>query len=492
VGRVNAGGFRVHHQPVTAIVQRSGAAAKAVSYQRWVWVPSADLDVPADLSMPFAYDKGAGGLRRCFPERLYLGTEGVEEWIAKAFAIGLAILSRAKDMTAEQVHSYRAMAVLFAYRSAFEEHQARRFARSADLYIRPSGREDQHAPESRTVLSVIDKDLSVSRFTELGKKTAKSHGISAPTAEQRIQYGFLRWAEEQARGARPPSAARLAAAARCALFDVELKEEFLKQVIEHAVVPRLMKGIEKHRGDSPEDFGRWFRNAVSRGFVHLARQRRAPGGVLPDEVARQVVLGLIWWSYTYVGQCLNAFMHTVRRSFDPPLVGDEAELFDRQWLRQRAFGRLPLILVRERLRFMWPAIAPWLESPSAPLREQIVHRLLYAYAAISHDRREADTRRKDSKDPKRRECALPSEPGAPQATAEGKSARERLDAFLESRNVRCHKCKRTALKLVDQESVQEGKIRLNLECVSCHAIVSHVCPVESLRDELADVWRSIR
>ena len=494
MGRFTAGGFQVHQQPVTAMVTRSGVPVRPVTYQRWVWVPSAILAVPAGLNMPFAYDEGADGLRRCFPEGLYLGTEGAEEWTVKAFTIGLAIRSRLEDvenMAEELVDSYRAMAVLFAYRAGFQEHQGRRFARSADLYITPSGREDQHAPESRTVLSGLRVDWSVSQFMKSGTKAAQSLGIASPTAEQQIQYGFLKWAEEQAASMRSPSAAKLAADVRKALFDVELKEKFLKQVHEHAVVPRLMKAIEKHVGDPPEDFGRWFRNAVGRSFAHLAPQKMAADGVLPSEIARQVVLGLIWWSYTYVGQCLHTFMHTIRRSFDPPLIGDEAELFDRQWLCQDVFGGLPLILVRERLQCMWPAVAPWLESPSAHLREQVVDQLLYAYAAVSHVRRKADKRRKHSNDPKRYEYALPPEPSSPQVSAKKAAVRQQLDAFLESRNVHCHKCERTSLKLVEQELLKDGNLRLTLECVACHTMVPYDCPVEPLRDGLADAWCSL-
>jgi hypothetical protein len=446
--------------------------------------------------MPFAYDNGADGLRRCFPEGLYIGTEGAEEWTVKAFTIGLAILSRVQNMTAEQVRSYRTMAVLFAYRSAFGEHQARRFARSGDLYITPSGREDQHAPESRTVLSTLatldklSRPLSVSQFMKSGKEAAQSRGILDPTAEQQIQYGFLRWAEEQARGARPPTAGELAARVRSALLKAGLTDGFVQKVHGHPVVPRLMKGIEEHIDDRSEDFGRWFRNAVSRGFVHLAAQKRAPSGALPGKVARQVVLALVWRAYQYVGDCVHAFMYTVRRSFDPPMSGDESELFDRNWLRQDVFGGLPLILVRERLHFMWPAVAPWLDSPRTTLRKEIVYWMLYAYAATSYTRRKADKQRK--KVVKHPEYALLPEPGAPQPTAEEMAIKKPLEALLESRSVRCHKCGQTTFRLVDQEQLPEGMIRLNLECVSCHAMVPHDCPVETLRDGLADVWRGIR
>jgi len=426
------------------------------------------------------------GDRRCYPEGLYLGTETPEEWIFKAFPIGLAILSRAKNLTAEQIHSYRAMAVLFAYRSVFQEHKNRRFARSSDLYITPSGREDRRDPRERTVLSALGAQMSVSEFMKMGTTAAQSRGIAKPTEEQQIQYGLLAWAEKQGAATQTPTPDALAAAMRHALFGTPLTSEFLDQVLDHPIVPRLMKNIEKHLGDPPDKFRRWFQNSVSRGFVHLARQTKSAGGVLPDEIAKHVVVALVWRSYQYVGDCLHAFMHTVRRSFDPPFGGDEAELFDRQWLCQDVFGGLPLILVRERLQVLWPAIARGLESPKEQLPIGVVHRMLSAYAIISDKRREADNRIKHARDKTRNPPKRDPESVGTRISAERQRAKDRIEKFLEEQGLRCNKCPSTALRLADSELPRDGVAQLWLECCACRSTMRHDYSEVLLKTALAD------
>lgn len=118
------------------------------------------------------------------------------------------------------------------------------------------------------------------------------------------------------------------AVVRKALFGIELSDTQINNILDHVFVERLLKAIESHLDDDEAKFRNWFLSEIKHSFDHIAAQKRAEGGPLDRDLAKQLVLGLVWCVHTYVGDCVHCQMRAIQNAVQPAMNSDEATLFE--------------------------------------------------------------------------------------------------------------------------------------------------------------------
>jgi hypothetical protein len=467
---------------------------RRITYERWLWRPSAMLTqqdrLPKCFCIPFAVVQHTPGVRSWYPERILRHTQSWDGFIGYAFLAGLEILRHIQQLSAEEVFSYRAMCLLFRRRAWFSEFLERHFSWSRDLYFRKGSREDQ---DRRTVLEVVVPGLEVGKFMEDARAAAEAQGLMNPSEADLIQIGLLLRARQDPLKLPPGVEKRIL---RRALFDLDLDDNAVEKALEHPFVPRFLGALEKHIGDSAPDFDKWFTSESNHSFKHLAQQKKAQGEPCDPDEAKKVMLALVWQAFTHVGNCLHTFMAVLKHKIKD-IAPTEASQFDRLWLRQPVFGDLPIILFRERFQTIVPALVDWFNDPAIELDSGIVYRLLQTYSALVDVRREADRRSKDTKAHADRSRALPEDkiknknkdgdevenPGALSAK-ENLDTRVELGEWMATKDLRCAICSSAQLKLKSFPPIRSEQVLLILECQSCDVDNRITASVEELKKHL--------
>lgn len=158
------------------------------------------------------------------------------------------------------------------------------------------------------------------------------------------------------------------------------------------VEDRLLTAIYPHLEDDNQAFDKWFLGPKNSLIHQLAKQKRSPGGELPEEDVRKVLLELGWQSYQFAANCIHAQMRTFQNAIPEPLSPREALLFEHMHLPQAYLGNFPLILLAPRFGFikglLWEI---WERLPDRDLLP-VFYRLLDFYGEMARRRREADRR----------------------------------------------------------------------------------------------------
>jgi hypothetical protein len=159
----------------------------------------------------------------------------------------------------------------------------------------------------------------------------------------------------------------------------------------HAIITdRLGRLLDAHLSDERAPFNRWFFPGKGNLAKALAGGPKSPGGRIPTDQVRCVLLDLARQSYQYVADCHQMFWHWFRLALEQPLSPGEFHLFDKMYRPQPYFGDLPLLLLVERWGLISTIVAEiWGDSKDVEL-VGVMHRLLDIYAQMAPDRRELD------------------------------------------------------------------------------------------------------
>jgi hypothetical protein len=391
---------KVQFQPDPGFVPPIRAGAElpdGPTTQLAVWRPPAALccELPPNFGLAMRCVCCPDGLRRFYPATNW------ETFVTEAFAGGLAVLCRLRNLSPAQRHSYRLMWLFHQRLRATREHFANRLHHPDSLRVSRAGRgvarEYSILPESLGLDGRgVGQPWSVSRLRHEGWKEARAHGIDRPRGRDCIRFGLLRAA--RINPLRLRAAESCAGLVRQALYErIELPTVAADSplapadtgAIRDAVLERALPALYRHLHQPASDFDAWLRGRHNSFVGQLAKQKN-PEGALDKDLVRAALSDLGWDSYRYVADCVDTMMRAYRYCLPDDLTAAEAAWFARMHFKQPYLGDLPLALLVERADLLLAAVWPIWEKPDDPERIAVLHRLLDFYGEMATRRRAID------------------------------------------------------------------------------------------------------
>ncbi len=352
----------------------------------WRPLPAVAADLPPDFVFELQCIQRSNG------ERVFSPPHTGGNTLMQGCLGGLALLGHIKTLTSEQRQSYRLMHFLFQAVQTRREYQRRRFQHARDLYVRLNSREDAGTrsvlpPDVGLGQNRQGRPWSIAELMEHGQEAAQPAGLVRPTKSARISWGLF--AAAQLNPLVIPQD-QVPGLIRLALFERGTPdlEPVAREQIEHRVTAAVHQHLDVA---SNEEFMNWLGGARSSFVKQIAKQKRSPGGVIPVATVRDVLLDLGWQAWQSMADCFHTQAWVFRQMIAPGLTPSEQRRFDLLYLKQPAFGDLPLLLIRERIPEIRPALTRLLETGDDSLIP-VLHRLLAYYQYMASERRRSDQR----------------------------------------------------------------------------------------------------
>jgi hypothetical protein len=380
-----------------------------VTRYQWVTPSSWGAELLGDAGYSLRSISGAYG-RRFHP------VSDVNSYLGTAFACGLAALSQAKNLSAEQRYSYRAHWLLFQRLLASREHLKSRLEHPKSLRISRTGR-NFHGRRS-LLPELVGRDSSgkgrswsLDRLLDEGRMEADEQGVPHPTGIDCVRYGLLCAARRNPLCLQPSDVLPLV---RSALYEPSGGENISSSTRE-AVIERVLMAIERQRDRDAEEFERWFQGPKNSFIGQIAKTQRSLGEVLERDTIRQVLFDESWLAYQAVADCVHTANYMVRRLITVPMNEFENRVFERMHMKQPCFGNLPSFILAERFPQLRPILTSVWEDEDNSKAMAIMHRLLAYYAEMATARRDADRLIKSRKDGEKGRATKPVEVELPSA-----------------------------------------------------------------------------
>jgi len=370
------------------LVDHGGRPLRHVTSAIYEWTPAPELkgELPPSFTFRLRCITGSDGVRRFYP------VGSLEEFIAQAFMVGLALLSTLKHLTPEQRHSYRTMYLLFQRVRRSKEHLGNNLLNATSLRISRVGRDLADEPSILPATVGLDQQgggepWSVDRFLAEGRQAARGAGIELPSEVDCVHYGLV--AAAKLNPLIIPSD-RVSELVHQALYDEIPIDEPIQPEVVDAVIERTLAAMHHHLDEPAAEFDAWFSGPHASFVRQIAKRKLLPGGQLDQVLVRSVLVDLGWQAYRYVADCIHTTMWAIERSIPEPLTEGERTFFDQMYLNQPHFGNLPLVLLVERFPFVQSIIWDILGSPDDQTAIAVLHRLLDYYGDMARRRRQVD------------------------------------------------------------------------------------------------------
>lgn len=349
----------------------------------YVWRPEPALKSQVPPGLEFALHRFVcpDGIRRFRP----VSANGM---IATGFAGGLAVLSAIHNPTPEQHHSYGASYLLFQRVRQTREHFDNQLLNTTSLRRSRVGRdvadERDILPESLGLDAAGNGERwDVDRLYDEGKRAAREAGVTNPTEQVALEYGFLEAARRNPLYLdknEVPQLVRLTLYESCG---EELDPELMAEIEE-----RTLSAMANHLDEPAPVFDNWFQGKANL-LQQIGRRKLRPLGVLDQDVVRRALQELGWQSYQYVGDCIDLQIQAFLKAI-PDLTDEEQRWFKQMHCKQPYFGGLPLVLVFERFTFLRKAIWEVWQNPGNREAVAVLHRLMDYYRHMASERRAVD------------------------------------------------------------------------------------------------------
>ena len=356
------------------------------SVTRYRWLPPSEWgeELRGECALTLRCLQGECG-RRFYP------VASVEDYLATAFACGLAALTQAFGLSGEQRSSYGAQWLLFQRLLATREHLKNHLGNPASLRVRRSGRSlearNSILPESVGCNSSGQgRPWTLDHLLDEGRREAHGQGFAKPDRKQCVRYGFLRAARLNPLHIQPNEVPALM---RMALY-VSPEGETVDDKTVGQVVERALEAIESHLADEMDHFSRWLQGRKNSFIGQIAKRKLASGGALKRSVTRRVLFDQGWLAYQHVADCVHTTLYLFRRLLSSPLNDCENRAFERLHLKQDYFGGLPALMLAERFLQLQPILNNVWEDKDNSEAVAIMHRLLDYYSEMAAARRPVD------------------------------------------------------------------------------------------------------
>jgi hypothetical protein len=359
----------------------------SIERYRWRPPPGWSDDLPGDFAFELRCVTTEDG------RRFYPCGSGVPGYLATGFLGGLAVLHHTRGLTPEQCFADRLQWLFFQRARASREHLQSSLEDVASLRLRRASRgvEDRNSILPELIGEDAQgegKPWSLDDLLDRGRREARAQGILTPRGVDCVRNGLLAAARRNPLRLPPDQVPPLV---KMALYDpAGLPKPRAEEQAE--VVRRARDAMRPNRSDSQAAFGRWFWGPKNSFVKQVARQRRAPGGVMDDDLVRRALLEQGWLAYRQVGDCVDAMLDHFRRLLPGPLDDFETRRFERVHLRQPCFGGLPSLMLAERFPLLYPILEDVWVQPDNREAVAVMHRLLHYYEEMAPRRREEDRR----------------------------------------------------------------------------------------------------
>jgi hypothetical protein len=361
-----------------------------IAASRYTWRPPPVVasELPAGYSLSLECLCPGDGTRRFVP---VLGLGG---FIAQAAMGGRVLLARDPAHSAVHVSSYRLMSLFYHQACQAQEHYDREFVHETDLYVARAGRARGDADHVLPPTLGLDAGGRGAPWTPAdvishGRRAAAEAGDPNPTTAKCIRLGLATAARRDPVDPRVDSPDQALSRVRQALFDLRSASRVVDESLVETVLEKLGPALHTHLQDDTAAFDRWFFREIA-NLVRLASKKKGGGRRLTSAQVRDVLLDLGFRAFTYVGQCVGAQMHAFARALPDPLTADESRVLATVYQAQPHFGGLPLVLIRDRLKFLGEALTDAWARPGDSQVIGTLLRLLDYYAEMASKRRDAD------------------------------------------------------------------------------------------------------
>lgn len=317
---------------------------------------------------------------------------GAKTLVYQCQLCGLEVIRCRRNLSPQQVFSYRVHHLVFSWLQARGARFRRSFSSTSDLMIKRRGRVDDAVHVLPLHLGRTADDCggpwSVTQLMQVGILAARDEGIERPRPVEAIAYGLMAAAERNPLYVRDHEAASLMRMALYAPSDGPVPSPEVRDEVE----ARLCMAIEEHLDDSIDRFNNWFKGAHSNLVKSLAN-RKTGCGKLSQETVKRVLFDLGWEAYTAVSNCVHASMRWMGKCLADQLTPQSLTLFEQLYEPQPAFGDLPLLLM-DRGAIIQPAILRLLGAPHHRRQIAVFHRVLEYYKQMVTKRRQVDVQAK--------------------------------------------------------------------------------------------------
>lgn len=381
--------YPAHWDDSCPILQKARGIAESASICRWRPADELCNQLPDGFELKFYCLKGRDSVRRFLP------VNGSDQLIAELFSGGHAVQKQHHQLSDKQFASYSLMFLFFQKTRSLSNHYKRNFAGFLDLIIKKSGRESGNKqnilPEELEFLdNFFGRQIpwGIKKLQIEGEQLAKKHGIKKPTGQQIISYGLFAAAMKKPLKLNAPEQIELCV--RMSLFN-DRKTKICDPETRLWIEEQILIAIEKHQHDSQEKFDSWF-SGPGNSFLSQISKKKCPFGKLDNDMVRWTLMELGWKAYHYIGDCINTQMRCLQNALPTPLNESERKIFEMVYLRQDYLGKLPLLLLQERLSFLQAPMLAVLNGQDDFDVAGTIHQLLLYYSSMAELRRAADRR----------------------------------------------------------------------------------------------------
>jgi hypothetical protein len=361
--------------------------ATAVSHVLYTWTPPAEMqpELPPGFTLTLRCATFPDEVRRFYPD------DSFARFVGRAFAGGLAVLSRHQGWPDDRVEDCRIMHLFFRWAQRAREHFRNRLVDDTSLRVSRRGRcasDNQKAllPEPFGPGDRGGGKPTLGSVLRAGKEEALSRGIRRPNTRDSVVLGFTQAAERDPLRA---AAHEVPGLVRAALYERCCSKKEIQPGVREDVIQRFGRVIGPHLKEPPGQFDQVLLGRKNNIIGQIARRTRH-GPALDREVVRQVLLDLGWEAYAHVAAGLEAMMGAFRAALPEPLTAEERNCFGQLYLKQPHFGDLPFVLLVERFGFLEPVVWRLWADPQDREAVGALHRLLSYYSDIAPRRRSVD------------------------------------------------------------------------------------------------------
>ncbi len=278
---------------------------------------------------------------------------------------------------------------------------------------------------------------------------------------------------------------------RLGLFDFDAETHSVDEEIKVRIVERLLTALERHVGDPPDQFRKWFFEEAD-NLVHQVAKKKRRGGPVDRSAVRSVLLQVVCDAHEYIAGCLLVAMRAFAAALPQPLTASEMDLFSLLYLKPPTLGGIPLIMLHDRLPSLRECAVDLLCEPGDSRVVGTFLRVLNYYAAMARNRREADRRRTQSihhrNDDGRPALRYDLDEEAVVIAGTDDQQHEVIAALLESRKASCRCATNDDWKVITEPAIGEGVFDIEFGCSEC----GHTESIRTSQHELKDLASALR
>lgn len=303
------------------------------------------------------------------------------------FTGGLAVVDHLKVLTSRQRLTYRMMSLIYQKVGRLQNYHGRRFQYKKDLQSADAGNHYNVLPNDLGSSSAkTGQPWGIPELMSEVKALAKGSKVTFQSYTDYIEYGLF--AAAKLNPLPIENNADIKNLVRIATFDyvpISNCSDKMKEWIEE----QILVAMEKHMKDSQEAFDNWFWGPNNSFLKQITKKKCSPEECT-IEMVRGVLLKLGWDAYAYMAQCIHVQMKCFQNAIPEPLNGKEKKRFEMYYLQQECFGDFPLILLKDRIPFLWAPIESFLSGCNDFDFPGTIHQLLRYYSEMIETRREQD------------------------------------------------------------------------------------------------------